>query len=402
MYKCPDLLTLSDQSETATTHEWMKRHDHRQSCSSQDYLMPRRRRRAKAPPIEPPAATSTSSSLARRYIREEEYLDLRWKNIGAQDAKQIAHELVAHTTLAHMHLNDNKIGNDGVVALAGVLATNKSLTRLWLNKNGIGDVGMEASGQALMQNDSLESLNVGDNEFGMVGLTSFACGLKINKGLTDLCLYKNSIGNAGAIAMADALTSNTSLTRLHLWGNNVGNEGAAALGEALKTNATLTELWLDINRIGNEGAEMLLNALKQCNTSLTALYLFRNNVSLTISSAIEEIVNANEAGVRLIHAEAELDLSSKGISGAQAKLVSADLASSATVTTLNLNQNRIDQQGVDIANALTKNRVLTSIELNDNLIGCAGCSKYSADKDHIEWQWNWAVRRHGSRQDVAS
>jgi Leucine Rich repeat len=119
---------------------------------------------------------------------------------------------------------------------------------------------------------------------------------------------------------------------------------------------------------------MFLKALKECNTTMTMLHLLHNSICATISFEIEEILYANKAGIRLVHAKAELDLSPKGINGAWTKLVATDLASNVTVTTLILNRNGLGDQGVDIANALAKNCVLTSIELNGNLIGCAGCS----------------------------
>jgi hypothetical protein len=42
-----------------------------------------------------------------------------------------------------------------------------------------------------------------------------------------------------------------------------------------------------------------------------------NHISAIISFAMEEIVDANKAGIRLVHAETELELSLKGIDDAK-------------------------------------------------------------------------------------
>jgi Leucine Rich repeat len=137
------------------------------------------RRRAKKGAPEPQRQSDPSSvssrSVRRRYIRNEQALDLVSKNICAEQAKDIAEELAANTTLKCLYVEKNY--------------------------HGIGDAGMEALGQSLMQNDSLAELGLRSNKFGIVGLTSFADSLKINKGLKSLFLSNNSIDNEGAMAL---------------------------------------------------------------------------------------------------------------------------------------------------------------------------------------------------------
>jgi Ran GTPase-activating protein (RanGAP) involved in mRNA processing and transport len=311
---------------------------------------------------------SSPSSPVRRYIpADAEELNLRGKNIDANKGKQIAMELASNTMLTSLVLSDIKIGDGGAVSLAHALVTNKSLSRLHLPENGIGDIGITALAQALTQNDSLESLDVGWNQFGIVGLTSLSNALK---GFTS-----NSIDVEEAVVLADARKANTSLTKLNLWRNSVGNEGAALLGEALRVNTSLTYLFLGDNIIRNEGAVLLLKALVEFNTTLTDLYLHGNrHISEAMLPTINAFVDANKAGIRLLHARGKLDLSSKGIDDAKAKIIATDLSRNTTVTTLVLNGNEIGfEGGVDIASALITNRILSSIELDGNSIGDAGC-----------------------------
>jgi NLR family CARD domain-containing protein 3 len=124
----------------------------------------------------------------------------------------------------------------------------------------------------------------------------------------------------------------------------VGDEGVAALGAALEGNATLTELDMEHNRIGEEGATLLLKALREFNTTLTELYLSGNDaISRTSSFAIQEIVDVNKTGLRLLHTKT--DLSSKHIGNATAKRIAMDLADNTTVATLILSENVIEVEG---------------------------------------------------------
>jgi Ran GTPase-activating protein (RanGAP) involved in mRNA processing and transport len=135
----------------------------------------------------------------------------------------------------------------------------------------------------------------------------------------------------------------------------------------------LTELSLSYNGAGDEGTSSLLKALTKCNTTL--IELCNGDISDNNSSAIYAFVVAIQAGTLLLHAGAELDLSSEGIDDVQAKRVAVELADSTTVTTLALNKNAIGPQGcIDIAGALAENRILTSIELDYNLVGDGGCA----------------------------
>jgi NLR family CARD domain-containing protein 3 len=152
------------------------------------------------------------------------------------------------------------------------------------------------------------------------------------------------------------------------------------LGRGLETNATLTCLEMRRNYVGEEGAASLLEALTKSNITLTILSLDGNdNISEAILSVVAAFIDANKRGTRLLRAGAALDLSSKRITGAQAKQIATELADNTTVTTLVLNKNSIGHHGcVDIANALIKNRVLTSIAMNDNSFGDDGCSALAA------------------------
>jgi Ran GTPase-activating protein (RanGAP) involved in mRNA processing and transport len=285
-------------------------------------------------------------------------------------------KLETNTTLKVLDLGNNSIGNEGVIALARVLPLNTSMTCLSLWGSGIGDDGIAALGQAMIQNDTLNDIILGANTFGVLGMASLGNALKINKAVKKLSLFRCSIDAEGVGALADALKYNSTLESLELFGNNIGDQGATALGEALKVNTTLTKLSLSECSMGDEGATAILTALTACNTMVKDLHLSYNDISPTILTVICNIVELNKEGMRILHAQGKLDLSFHFLGYPKAAILAKDLADNTTLTALVLVIfSWIHDDGAAlIAEALVKNRVLTSIKLNFNFMNDAGSS----------------------------
>jgi Ran GTPase-activating protein (RanGAP) involved in mRNA processing and transport len=319
-----------------------------------------------------PAMTSLANALKINKRLTELRLH---SDIDDEGAIVLADALRSNTSLTEVDLYNNRIGDRGVAAIGEALMVNASLIRLYLHKNNIGDEGVKSLAMALYVNTSLTDLYLSYNGIRDTGVVAVGEALKANTSLSCLDLSCNIIGDAGTTALGEALKTNTTLSRLDLDSTRIGHGGAASLGEALKVNTSLTRLFLGNNTIGDVGAASILNGLAGWNTTLKDLAVWGNNILGTLESAINAFSDANRAGIRLLHAEAKLDLSSKWIGEAQAKQVGEELAVNTTVTTLILNQNEIGYPGcMDVADALIKNRVLTSVELDDNSIGDAGCS----------------------------
>jgi Leucine Rich repeat len=88
---------------------------------------------------------------------------------------------------------------------------------------------------------------------------------------------------------------------------------------------------------------------------------------------------ANAAGIRLLNAELETDLSSKSIDAEGAEVIANDLADNMHVLTLILSKNAIGDEGCHkLARALKTNSTLESIWLDDNGIGDTGSSAIAA------------------------
>ena len=145
-------------------------------------------------------------------------LNLRDCHITSESAVELAAALCKYTTLKHLDLSHNPIGEhvEGVTAVAKMLVENKTLTWLGLEDCHISSEGAVELAAALGKNSTLKHLN----------------------------LDHNPIGVKGASSMSDMLQHNTSLEDLYLRDDSVGEEGVHQLINSLKHNQTLSKLWL--------------------------------------------------------------------------------------------------------------------------------------------------------------
>ena len=96
-----------------------------------------------------------------------------------------------------------------------------------------------------LANSSLEHLSLASNGIGDQGAAELARALKKNTNLVSLSLANNRIGDKGATELAEALTYNPTITTLDLSGNLVMDPGARAIADALRYNTVLSEVRLD-------------------------------------------------------------------------------------------------------------------------------------------------------------
>ena len=84
-------------------------------------------------------------------------------------AISISQALMVNQTLLELHMRDNKIGENGITAIAGSLS-----------------------------NSNITLLNVRWCDIGLVGVTSLAAALSSNQNIRELWLYGNPISRDGA------------------------------------------------------------------------------------------------------------------------------------------------------------------------------------------------------------
>lgn len=98
-----------------------------------------------------------------------------------------------------LDLNNVRIGDDGMRAMAMVLGRNTSLRSLFLAFNSLGPCGMEHLARALQNNESLRHLDLRDNDVLDEGAEMLAAGLEENSTLRLLQVARCGIGSKGAL-----------------------------------------------------------------------------------------------------------------------------------------------------------------------------------------------------------
>jgi len=218
-----------------------------------------------ASPLKP---SPTKIQYNEIFLHDE--VDLIGRELGDMEASDVAKSLLEYRARAtRLLLDNNRIGHEGVAAIAMALAINSRLQELALDLNNIGDKGAMAVAEALKTNTTLLYLRLSKNNIGDEGAMAIAEALKSKSTLQNLSLQKNHICNAGAKAIAEALREkNSALRQLWLSHNKIADEGAIALAGALKyeSKSILQNLSMQHNLIRDEGAEAIAEALKSNNT----------------------------------------------------------------------------------------------------------------------------------------
>lgn len=102
--------------------------------------------------------------------------------------------LTSSCPLEMLVLRNNRIGNDGVVAIASGLSANSKLKRLDLSVNLIKDLGAEFLANVISRNATLEALDVSNNKFGGRAGLAFADMLLVSESVLSLSISENDIG----------------------------------------------------------------------------------------------------------------------------------------------------------------------------------------------------------------
>ena len=142
------------------------------------------------------------------------------------------------------------------VAVSKVIATGvlKKLESLYLNDNQIGDAGVMALAEAVGKGTlpQLKTLYLSNNQIGDAGVTALAeaAGKGTLPQLKELNFWNNQIGDAGVMALAEAV-GNGALPQLKVLGlaaNQIGDAGVMALAElpqlkylGLSGNSTISQ-----------------------------------------------------------------------------------------------------------------------------------------------------------------
>jgi len=180
-------------------------------------------------------------------------IDMRYNDIGPIGAKVLSRAIVENEKA--------RIGREAADGSVG-------LTVLHLEGNKIGDEGCQYLASALSSATcSISELYLGDNSIGPEGATHLARALETNNtSLEKLFLEGNRIGPDGASALTDALESLWAKARMdgEEEEEKIADQDEGRTREGV--SIALQHLYLDNNGVGKEGMQRLAKALKSSTT----------------------------------------------------------------------------------------------------------------------------------------
>ena len=204
--------------------------------------------------------------------------------------------------------------------MAKSLQTISSITELKIAGNYITDEAADDIAAVIQSNSKLQILDISANHFHTVGIIKIATSLQKIYSLTELNMYGSNITEEVADHIAAVILSNRNLQCLHIGGKGLETVATIKLSKALQRISALTKLDIKDSNITDEAADDIAaailsndklqilnlsnNNLKavgvikitkalQIVTSLTELFINRNNVTDTVAYDIAAVVQSN-------------------------------------------------------------------------------------------------------------
>lgn len=200
-------------------------------------------------------------------------LNLGSNLLGDTGALVLGRCLATLARLESLDLSNNDIGLEGgrIVAAQLVWRVRRhedpqavtSLRHLSLADNALGDATIGHLARALKAIPMLRELNLGGCQIGPAGMGTLASALQAMTQLQALDLRHNHLDHDGHMFLADALPHLPSLQDLKLQRTGLDADGLGTLAEALAGLAQLRTLDLSSNALNREGCMVLAPALKK-------------------------------------------------------------------------------------------------------------------------------------------
>lgn len=322
-------------------------------------------------------ADIVGSALAQNRVLR--YLDVSSNLIESKGALLLAEGLCRNQGLREIDVSSNPSCNS--VLFAALTSSHPTLSVVRCGSGSLGDQekidNLQLRTALADKGNVVRSLDLGNNELTNVGVEQLCLGIAQNTMLEELdltrCFYtvsrfsilhpgdsQRTVASRSLKLLAEALRSNTTLKRLTLKCNGIRD--VDELCEALRVNTTLQQLDLSRNQIVD--LRQILNA----SVSLRDLDLSGN--TLEFGGLGEEMLRT----CRLTR----VNLSLARLGGSAATVLLNRLASNTSILVLNLSRNGIGgpENEKALCNLLSVNNTITELDLERNRIvdegGCIG------------------------------
>lgn len=291
--------------------------------------------------------------------------------------------------------DDAKLDSTSLAELLRCVSEDSSVTKLSLRRCGVTPSLAVQLADFLETNSTLAHVDLSGNRLGEHGAACLATSLMKNRTVTTLVLADCGL-NCEALTEWVAFFragTNTTLRSLNLADNQIDDDGAGALGKMLQA-AKARGMSFDLrgNELSTLGLQMLADAMKNsCPTAVTAIQvqnnqdddepdalLYRSRMEFYLrrnKAAIErEVLRETVMWVEMSSLELEVcHLKHVVLTIAEADSLGAALRNNHSVTELRLEDNALPEEGTRrILRALRSNRSVRTLSLADNNIGDGG------------------------------
>ena len=278
-------------------------------------------------------------------------LEMLFCDINETHGRDIRKMLENCTSLQHLDLSHNKLGNIGVKVIAEGLKRNSTLLRLNVNSNDkLTDIGVAHLAEALEENNTLQYLHFADENKICEG------------GIVD-----------GVVRLVKALVTNTSIRELKLkseaFHGTVLKDGSAfAIADMLQKNKTLKSLDVTMGKFTKKAGMALLNAFHGIHGNTSVKKLDLSAVRRLPYQSVVDLIHKNKTITDLDIGETYFTKEVPSSLSKFKKFVDA-VKNNTTLQSLNLGYNNLKDAFVcGIAHAFTDHPSLTSLSLSNNYL----------------------------------
>ncbi|XP_051865753.1 ribonuclease inhibitor-like isoform X4 [Pristis pectinata] len=251
--------------------------------------------------------------------------------------------------------------------------TKTSLSDTWNRQrlSDLGDWGMKLLSVALRDPEcKVQRLGLYADSLAIADVEDLTLALSTNRSLTEveLDLGWNKLGDSGVKLVSEALRNlECKIDKLCLWCVGLTAAGVVDLASAVSTNRSLTELDLGGNKLGDSGVKLVSEALKNPECKIHKLGLQRAGLTAV---GVVDLISALSTN----RSVTELDLDDNDLGDSGVKLVSEALRNpECKIHKLGLWCVGLTAAGVvDLASTLSTNRSLTELDLGGNKLGDSG------------------------------
>ena len=192
-------------------------------------------------------------ATALKYVDKLRSLKLSINSLG-HGVSELGNHLYSVPLLKELYLNDTKMGEEDVTALAHSLQNVTQLSELGLSKNPLGH-GISELAKHLHNVPLLKELYLNKTQMAEEEVTALARSLQNVTQLRELGLSKNPLGH-GISELAKHLHNVPLLKELYLKNTQMAEEEVTAVAHSLKNVTQLSKLGLSENPLGHGISEL--------------------------------------------------------------------------------------------------------------------------------------------------